>query len=97
MIFFFFFWKLFDSSIVSDSERHFGDVAIFLFVCVFHHLLGVVVVEITVEDLDLTHPRPIRMRLLFLNDVVDDLGVSEAEVPNFCSNCRNFALVSFSS
>jgi len=64
-----------------------------------HHLLGVVVVEITFEDLDLAHPRPIRMRL-FLKDVIvdeDDLGVSEADVPNFCSKSRNFALVSFSS
>ena len=101
-IFLFFFGSCFDSSIVSDSERHFGDVCYTLVIWrVFfnHHLLGVVVVEITFEDLDLAHPRPIRMRL-FLKDVIvdeDDLGVSEADVPNFCSKSRNFALVSFSS
>ena len=57
-----------------------------------HHLVGVVVVEITFEDLDLVHPRPIKSRLL-----MTPLGVSDADVPNCCSKSLNLALVSFSS
>ena len=88
------FWKLFcDLSIVSDSERllrafslcFFGCFDDFLavfddFLAVFdHHLLGVVVVEITLEDLDFAHPRPTKIRLF--GAAPDDFGVSEADVP----------------
>ena len=82
-----------DLSIVSDSERllrafslcFFGCFDDFLavfdnFLAVFdHHLLGVVVVEITLEDLDFAHPRPTKIRLF--GAAPDDFGVSEADVP----------------
>ena len=45
------------------------------FLAVFdHHLLGVVVVEITLEDLDFAHPRPTKIRLF--GAAPDDFGVS---------------------
>ena len=50
------------------------------FLAVFdYHLLGVVVVEITLEDLDFAHPRPTKIRLF--GAAPDDFGVSEADVP----------------
>ena len=68
------------------------------FLAVFdHHLLGVVVVEITLEDLDFAHPRPTKIRLL--GAAPDDFGVSEADVPekrkknvikNFLAEFLNF-------
>ena len=56
---------------------------VWLFLMIFavfdHHLLGVVVVEITLEDLDFAHPRPTKIRLF--GAAPDDFGVSEADVP----------------
>ena len=76
-----------DLSIVSDFERLVkGIFFVWFFGCfddflaVFdHHLLGVVVVEITLEDLDFAHPRPTKIRLF--GAAPDDFGVSEADVP----------------
>ena len=75
-----------DLSIVSDSERLLRAfslcflAALMIFLAVFdHHLLGVVVVEITLEDLDFAHPRPTKIRLF--GAAPDDFGVSEADVP----------------